>query len=120
MKNLVIDVDKTLTLGDVKDYRLVKPNKNVVRKLKEYQSNGFKIILFSARNMRSYKNNIGEINANTLPILIEWLDKHKIPYDEIFMGKPWCGENGFYVDDKAIRPNEFVEKDYNEIMKIIS
>jgi hypothetical protein len=37
MKNLVIDIDKTLTLGDQKDYNLVSPNKKVVDKVKEYK-----------------------------------------------------------------------------------
>ena len=35
------------------------------------------------------------------------------------MGKPWCGFEGFYVDDKAIRPNELVDLSYEEIQKLI-
>ncbi len=120
MKNLVLDIDKTLTLGDTKDYTKVRPNLDVVDKLKEYQSDGFRIILYSARNMRTYNNNIGGINANTIPQLIDWLNKHNIPFDEIFMGKPWCGNQGFYVDDKCIRPDEFIKYSYEEIMEIIS
>ncbi|HAN2428273.1 TPA: capsular biosynthesis protein, partial [Escherichia coli] len=54
----------------------------------------------------------------TLPIIVEWLEKNNVPYDEIYVGKPWCGHEGFYVDDKAIRPNEFVNLSYNEIKKL--
>ena len=120
MKNLVLDIDKTLTLGDNKDYSLVSPNLEVINKVREYKKEGFRIILFTARNMRSFKNNVGEINTKTLPVLIDWLENHKVPYDEIFVGKPWCGYDGFYVDDKTIRPSEFIEKSYDEILKIIS
>lgn len=119
MKNLVIDIDKTLTLGDNKDYNLVSPNMVVVDKVKEYKKNGFNIILFTARNMRTHENNVGKINAKTLPIIFKWLEKHDIPCDEIYVGKPWCGNDGFYVDDKAIRPDEFITKSYEEITKLI-
>ena len=56
---------------------------------------------------------------NTLPVIIDWLDKHNVPYDEIYVGKPWCGFEGFYVDDKAIRPSEFVNLSYSEIMELL-
>ena len=37
-----------------------------------------------------------------------WVAKNKVP-DEIIVGKPWPSFGGFYVDDKAIRLNEFTE-----------
>ena len=40
MKNLVIDIDNTLTLGDSKDYNLVSPNIEVINKVKEYKKDG--------------------------------------------------------------------------------
>lgn len=119
MKNLVMDIDKTLTLGDNKDYNLVSPNIEVIKKVREYKSNGFNIILFTARNMRTHNSNVGKITAKTLPIIFKWLEKHNVPFDEIYVGKPWCGNDGFYVDDKTIRPDEFVNKSYNEIKTII-
>lgn len=119
MKNLVIDIDKTLTLGDNKDYNHVSPNIEVINKVREYKTLGFNIILFTARNMRSYEGNIGKITAKTLPIIFKWLERHNVPFDEIYIGKPWCGYDGFYVDDKAIRPDEFINKNYEEVKKII-
>lgn len=119
MKNLVMDIDKTLTLGDNKDYNLVSPNVKVINKVREYKLLGFNIILFTARNMRSYDGNIGKITAKTLPIIFKWLEKHNVPFDEIYIGKPWCGHEGFYVDDKAVRPNEFANMEYEDIKKLI-
>jgi len=119
MKNLVMDIDNTLTLGDSKDYNLVSPNIEVINKVKEYKKDGFNIILFTARNMRSYEGNVGKITAKTLPIIFKWLEKHEVPFDEIYVGKPWCGHDGFYVDDKAIRPDEFTKMNYLEIAKIV-
>jgi capsule biosynthesis phosphatase len=54
-----------------------------------------------------------------LPVIIEWLDRHKIPYDEIYVGKPWCGFDGFYVDDRAIRPDEFLSLDSEQIVALL-
>jgi capsule biosynthesis phosphatase len=80
---------------------------------------GFTIVIKTSRNMRTYHGNVGKINANTLPIIVAWLDKHAVPYDELIVGKPLCGTKGFYVDDKAIRPSEFIEKSYGEIVALL-
>ncbi|EKO3792121.1 HAD hydrolase family protein [Vibrio metschnikovii] len=107
MKRLIVDLDGTITTADTSDYRHVSPNLAVIERLREYQALGFSITISTARNMRTYEGNVGKINIHTLPIITEWLDKHQVPYDEILVGKPWCGQEGFYIDDRAIRPSEF-------------
>ena len=68
--------------------------------------------------MNTYENNLGKINANTAKIIFKWLDEHGVPHDEIIFGKPWCGFKGFYVDDRAIRPDEFLSRNYDEIISL--
>lgn len=117
---LVIDIDGVLAQKHPsKEYENLEPDENVLCRLREYSDRGFYIILYTARNMRTYEGRIGKINANTAPVLVDWLDKHDIPYDELRLGKPWCGHEGFYVDDRAIRPPEFLEKDHSEILDLI-
>ena len=118
MKRLIIDIDDTISQTLDGDYPNSLPHLPIIEKLHEYKQKGFEIVLFSSRNMRTFEGNIGKINVHTLPIVIEWLKKHDVPYDEIIMGKPWCGFDGFYVDDKAIRPNEFAELSYEEIVAL--
>lgn len=120
-KRIVIDVDGTLCQekNSKVSYYEVAPKQEVIEKLLEYKKAGFYIIIYSSRQMRTYNNNIGKITADTLPVLIEWLKKYGIPYDEVYVGKPWCGFQGFYVDDKAIRPNEFIGMTYEEIQKLL-
>jgi capsule biosynthesis phosphatase len=116
MKRLVVDLDNTLTIGgDGQSYNSAKPNLPLIEKLREYKSDGFDIVILSARNMRTYEGNIGKINVHTLPVILEWLKRHDVPYDEVVLGKPWCGHDGFYIDDRAIRPDEFVNLTYDEI-----
>ena len=52
-------------------------------------------------------------------MLIEWLAGHDVPHDEIIVGKPWCGHEGFYVDDRAIRPSEFTTMSAKEIQALL-
>ncbi len=119
MKNLVIDLDNTLTIGETSDYENIKPNNETIKTLIKYKEKGFNIVIFTSRNMRTYDGKIGKINKNTLPTILGWLEKYKIPFDEIIVGKPWCGHDGFYVDDKSIRPSEFNSLSYHEIQKLI-
>jgi capsule biosynthesis phosphatase len=69
--------------------------------------------------MRTFEGNVGKINIHTLPVVTEWLDRHDVPYDEIHVGKPWCGFEGFYIDDRAIRPSEFTRLTPEEIEALI-
>lgn len=117
---IVIDIDKVICSEKKENerYQDLRPQDDIVKKLKEYKKNGFYIIIYSSRNMNTYNENLGKINANTAKIILDWLEKYDIPFDEIYFGKPWCGFKGFYVDDKTIRPDEFLYLSYEEILKI--
>ncbi|MCR0982007.1 HAD-IIIC family phosphatase [Roseomonas populi] len=120
MQRLVLDLDGTITIEDPGvPYPDKQPNLEVVEQIRRYKAQGFEIIIASARNMRTFNGSVGKINAVTLPIIIEWLKKHEIPFDEIHIGKPWCGTDGFYVDDRAIRPDEFVRMSLQDIHALI-
>ena len=113
----VFDIDGTLCPIKKKEerYEDIVPYRNMVEKLRDYKENGAKIVLFTSRNMNSYNGNIGVINKKTAKILLEWLDKWDIPYDEIIYGKPWPGRKGFYVDDRTVRPDEFLSCTVDEL-----
>lgn len=120
MKRLVIDLDDTLTVRSVStDYANAPVREDVAERVRAYKAQGFEIIISTARNMRTYKGNVGLINVHTLPSIIAWLDRHAIPYDEIVVGKPWCGTEGFYVDDRAVRPDEFARLTPAEIRRLL-
>lgn len=108
--SFVFDIDGTICPIKKKEekYEDLVPYASVVEKIRFYHEAGAKIVLFTSRSMNSYGGNLGLINKNTARILTEWLDKWNIPYDEIFYGKPWPGHKGFYVDDRSVRPDEFL------------
>lgn len=116
----IFDIDGTICPIKKKDehYEDLVPYKEMVDKIREYKNQGARIVLYTSRNMNSYDGNIGLINKYTAPILVEWLKKWDIPYDEIVYGKLWPGHNGYYVDDRTIRPKEFMEKSLDELSEI--
>jgi capsule biosynthesis phosphatase len=121
VKRIIIDLDGAL--AEVEPglaYAERRPVPDVVEALRRYHAQGFEVVIHTSRNMRTYKGAIGRINAVTLPVIVAWLDRHQIPYDEIIVGKPWCGTDGFYVDDRAIRPSEFVRLSLEEITALIA
>jgi capsule biosynthesis phosphatase len=119
MKKLIVDFDNTISVTSNGDYPNSKPVVELIEQLKKYKLEGFYIVIHSSRNMRTYEGNLGQINKHTLPIMIEWLAKYEVPYDEILVGKPWCGFDGFYIDDCSVRPSEFMSMSIDEITTLL-
>lgn len=119
-KQLIVDIDGTLTIHNTnRDYKDQLPRNDVIARINELHDYGVRIILYTARNMRTYNNNVGKINMITLPILINWLKEHNVKYDEIYTGKPWCGTKGFYLRRNGIRPKEFVNLPLEKLINIL-
>ena len=120
--SLVVDIDGTLCpiKESHQSYEDLTPFPQIVQKLYDYKALGFEIVLYTARNMRTYDGNLGLINVHTARMTLDWLDHHKIPYDQIFFGKPWPGPNGFYIDDRTVRPREFLDYDQKTLERIMT
>ena len=120
MNSMIFDIDGTICPIKGKDekYEDLVPYSSMVDKVKELKDSGFRIVLFTARNMKTYNGDIKQITKYTRPVIEKWLDKWDIPYDELIVGKPWPGKFGFYVDDRAIRPNELMNFNLEELYSI--
>ena len=117
---IVIDLDGTLTIDDKKtSYDQKKVDIDLVDQLKKFKETGCEICIYTSRNMKSLGGNIGLLNVQTLPKILKWLDENNVPYDEVVLGKPWCGEDGFYVDNRAIRPSEFKNLTFRQIQDLL-
>lgn len=80
----------------------------MIDKLKEFKNAGWKIIIHSSRHMATCKNDESKVLANIGEITFKWLREHDVPFDGLKFGKPYA-RNGFYVDDKGLRPDEFLQ-----------
>lgn len=120
MNSFIFDIDGTICpikLPNEK-YEDLIPYPEMVEKIRLLKKEGFRIVLFTARNMRTYDGDIEKILMYTKPIIENWLEKWDIPYDEIICGKPWPGKEGFYVDDRTIRPDELIKYNLEELKEI--
>jgi capsule biosynthesis phosphatase len=117
---LIIDIDGTLCpiKSNDEEYSEIEPYAEMINRIREYKEQGTTIVLHTSRNMNTYNGNMGLINANTAKVLLEWLEKWDIPYDEIIYGKPWAGHRGLYVDDRTVRPTEFLKHSFEELEEI--
>ncbi len=107
-RTLVVDIDKTICESPLKkDYSKCNPIEPVCLKLREENNKGTYIILYTSRNVRTFKGNIGLINKYTSVVLFEWLKNNNIPYDEIYFNKPWGFGDLNYIDDKFLSIEEF-------------
>lgn len=99
---ICFDLDGTLCENKRpgQEYKDVVPMEGAVEYLKHLRQQGHYIIIMTARNMVTYNNNVGQIIANQAPIVIEWLKKYDMPYDELLFGKPHAD---FFVDDKGVK-----------------
>jgi len=119
----IIDVDGTICEAfkpegsDSFDYENALPIKPVIDKIIDLKNAGHDIVLFTARGMRTYRGDLDAIRQTVEPVLVEWLKKHDVPYDALYMGKPW-GQNVYYVDDRALTPTDFVDNsEYSSLIK---
>src|SRR5690242_11339540 len=81
-------------------YAELHPLPNAAQRLRELREAGHYIIITTARNMATCESNIGKVMKNVGKLTLEWLEKHRIEYDEIHFGKP---NAEVYIDDRAIR-----------------
>ena len=79
------------------DIALIPGTKEKIGSLKKA---GHYIIIYTARHNMTCNGNIGLILARQGLTTLQWLEQHRIPYDEIHFGKPYAD---VYIDDNAIR-----------------
>jgi capsule biosynthesis phosphatase len=109
MNKLFVDLDDTLAFRpNGEHYKEAIPDFELIDKLTKWREAGFEIVIFTARNMRTYDGNLELITKYTLPDILEWLRLHNVPYDDVIVGKPWPGPEGYYIDDRALTPEIFM------------
>ena len=93
-----IDVDGTLTNNASYHDEEPEPNSMMVKTVTGIYEAGNIIIIHTARRWEFAH------------LLVAWLIKHKVPFHGIMMGK---GGSDCYVDDKSIKPEDFVKFNYD-------
>jgi capsule biosynthesis phosphatase len=95
---ICLDIDGTICTGisEGRWYDAVEPFEGVVEFLQQLKAEGHYLILQTARHMRTCSANEGRVLAMGGKLLFDWLEKWKIPYDEVYFGKPHAD---IFIDD---------------------
>jgi len=102
MNKIIYDIDNTLTINSPLQGYSEKPVSPFLSSSNISFDEHFGISYFTARNMRSFDENIENIQLITKPQIEEWLNINYFPKAKVYVGKPYCGKKGIYVDDRAI------------------
>lgn len=113
LRSIVFDLDDTICFPNhdetetYEKYGRAAPNVPVIEGMKKLSDAGYSITILSSRRMVTHDGNLVKIIQDVAEITEQWLNKHKVPYDEIKYGKPYSST--YYVDDKAMTPEMFCQ-----------
>jgi len=86
-------------------YADVIPKNDVIEKMRDLKEDGHYLIIHTGRHMRTCDGDVSKVIEKVGKITEDWLEKWKVPYDELIFGKPHAD---IYIDDLGI---EFSTKD---------
>lgn len=112
MKRLIVDIDDTISFTTNRDWDNAKPNYALINKLNELYDKGVEIVYSTARGCLSFKGDRKAAEEYYRPIIEKWFKKHNVKYTELNFNKKLAD---FYIDDKAIRPEDFLELDIQKL-----
>lgn len=106
MKTYCFDIDGVIF--EISDgYKKYKVIAETFALIKELKAEGNKIVLYTARKMKTHSGSLGRINKDIVEETLYQLRINGIFYDEIYFGKPAAD---YYIDDKAINFYDLKER----------
>ena len=112
-RTIIFDVDDTILTTENRQYEYSQPKLEVIRGMRALKAAGWFIYLHTARGMGRSNGDIESVREEVIEEIEKFCRKFDVPYDTIQIGKPY---GAFYVDDKAMRPEEFAAR-YNKILQ---
>jgi len=104
---IVFDLDGVICelKKPTESYADVIPKNDVIEKMRDLKKDGHYLIIHTSRHMRTCDGDISKVIEKIGKMTEDWLEKWKVPYDELIFGKPHAD---IYIDDLGI---EFLTKD---------
>jgi|TARA_A200000159_G_scaffold67754_1_gene62702 capsule biosynthesis phosphatase len=110
-KRIVVDFDDTLAFHQNREFDKALPNKPLIKKLNKLHADGWQIDIFTARGSISCETR-EDARDKYEKSMLKWLNKHKVKFNMLSFDKPLAA---YYIDDKGIMPEDFLEVDIREL-----
>ena len=110
-KRIVLDFDDTLAYTSNRDWENAKPNLDLIEKCNRLYDSGWIVDIFTARGSISCRSRVEAANKYG-PQIEAWLERHHVKYHALSFDKPLAA---YYIDDKGITPEDFIETDIREL-----
>jgi len=104
-RRVVCDVDDTLSFTTNRDWASAVPNSPVIEKINYLHDQGWEVYLVTARGQVSCDGDSQKASDKYRLVLEKWLQDNNVKYDLLSFEKHL---GAYYVDDKALRPEELV------------
>lgn len=110
-KRIVVDFDDTLAFHENRNFDDAIPNDDLIKKTNQLFDEGWQIDIFTARGSISCKTR-EEARLKYEAGIVAWLDKYDVQYNSLSFDKPLAA---YYIDDKGITPEAFLDVDIREL-----
>jgi len=110
-KRLIVDFDDTIAFTKNRDWQNASPNTDLINKLNKLSKEGWTVDIFTARGSISCKTRY-DAEEKYGDQIREWLDDHNVNYNMLSFDKPL---GAYYIDDKGITPEDFIDTDIREL-----
>lgn len=104
---LVVDYDDTIATTFNRDWENAEPNQPLIDRLNELYDQGWTIHIVTARGQLSCNGDCDAADKKYRAQIERWLDNHCVKYTDLSFQKKLAA---YYIDDKGITPDDFVEK----------
>ena len=111
-KRIVCDLDDTISFTVNRDWENAKADKLVIQKINQFYDKGWDIVILTARGQLSCGGDYTKADKKYRPQIEKWLHDNDVKYHELSFNKPL---GTYYIDDKALRPDEFVALEHKEL-----
>ena len=111
-KRIVVDFDDTIAITTTRDWENAEPIWPTINKMNNLYDKGWEVWILTARGQLSCDGDFKKADEKYRPIIEAWLKKHSVKYHTLSFEKRLAS---YYIDDKALMPEEFVNLEIREI-----
>jgi len=111
-KRIIVDFDDTIAITTTRDWDNAEPIWGTINKMNNLYDKGWEVWIVTARGQLSCNGDFEKADKKYRNIIESWLKKYGVKYHVLSFHKYLAS---YYIDDKALTPEEFIDLEIKEI-----